>query len=141
MKSKFILMKFNLIFMKAKFIIMKFDFTFMKSKFIMMKFNFILMKLEFRLMKLSCKWYRYISIWKFDTWKRPSTLRIHYPSENMEFPLSINLFNQIRLHGSDLLRTANEFCDQHVKLAKTIQMKHFNLRCKRTDVFPKSIVG
>ena len=53
----------------------------------------------------------------------------------------MNLFDQIRLHQSDLLRTANAFCDQHVKLAKTIQMKHFNLRCKRTNVFPKSIVG
>ena len=58
----------------------------------------------------------------------------------MNIPLSLNLFPQIRTYGNELLKTANAFCDHHIKLAKTYQKLQFNLRCKRTDVFPKSII-
>ena len=49
------------------------------------------------------------------------------------------IFTSLRRIGNEVFKAANDYCDYHVKLAKAKQQLNFNLRCKRTNIIPKSL--
>jgi hypothetical protein len=54
-------------------------------------------------------------------------------------PRSPTIFANIRTYGRNVLLIANDICEDHVRLATTQEQLKFNLRCKKSEVLPKSI--
>ena len=54
-------------------------------------------------------------------------------------PGSLTIFSQLRNYGRVVLKTANFIFSDHKKLANTQEQLKFNLRCKKTNVIPKSL--
>ena len=51
----------------------------------------------------------------------------------------MSIFSQLRNYDRVVLKTANLILADHKKLANTQKQLKFNLRCKRTNVIPKSL--
>ena len=59
---------------------------------------------------------------------------------NMQ-PRSNSIFSHIRNYGHDAIKYANLLSDDYKKLANTKQNLTFNMRCKKNNLIPKSLIS
>ena len=52
-----------------------------------------------------------------------------------------SIFSTISSYGDPAKKIANQISKNHVKLANTQEQLKFNLRCKKNDVIPKSLMS
>ena len=50
------------------------------------------------------------------------------------------IFSEIQTYREAVYKQARDVCDQHVKLAVAREQLKFNLKCKRQNVLPRSLI-